>query len=429
MKETFCPIPWNHIGIHQNGRFKICCQCIHPPFGHLTDDDKLVKIQTHTIDQARNSREIKQLRQNMLNGIKDPLCKLCWDEESAGLNSKRNFINTVYPKIYDLAVEKTQQDGSIDTTEFPVRYFDFRFGNLCNLKCRYCGPMDSSLWYSDYYKIHKEIFGSYDDKSNSYSIVQNGNSWGIDSTDFEWHLDDKFWENIKEILPFVDRFYFTGGEPMINKSHIKMLELCIEMNLAKNIAIEYNSNMVAIPDKMYDLWKEFSSVHIGCSIDAIGNLANYLRFPTDWEKVEKNLDKLGYCDLPNLSAAISTTISIFNIYHFLDIITWLQNKNYSKIYKLPHFHMLMGPASMNVQILPEDIKSDIEDKYNTFASVNTDIKFQELYGSILTFMKSKNMDVTLLQQLKDHTHKLDNLRGHTLEFELPWLNDVLNSTT
>jgi len=425
MKNTFCPIPWNHIGIHQNGRFKICCQCIHPPFGHMTENDQLIKIQSHTIDEARNSKEIKILRQNMLNGIQDPLCKLCWDEEATGLNSKRKFINSVYPHLYEKAKEKTSHDGSIDTTEFPVQYFDFRFGNLCNLKCRYCGPMDSSLWYGDYYNLHGNSFGSYNGKNESYTIQPKGNAWEVDSSDFDWHLDEKFWEHVKTILPYVDRFYFTGGEPMINKSHVKMLELCVELGLSKNIAIEYNSNMIAIPNKMYDLWKDFNTIHIGCSIDAVGPLANYLRFPTDWEKVEKNLDKLGYCDLPNITAAISTTISIFNIYHFLDIIEWLQNKNYDKIYHLPHFHMLVGPSNMNVQILPDEEKQNIEETYKNFAISNSNIKFEELYGNILTFMKTNPGSDTILNNLKTHTQKLDSLRDQTLEKELPWLYNIL----
>ena len=31
-----------------------------------------------------------------------------------------------------------------------------RFGNLCNLKCRYCGPTDSSLWYDDFVSMSYE---------------------------------------------------------------------------------------------------------------------------------------------------------------------------------------------------------------------------------------------------------------------------------
>jgi hypothetical protein len=43
-------------------------------------DGESVKIQTHTIDEARNTKELKKLRKELLNGNKPSLCKLCWDE-------------------------------------------------------------------------------------------------------------------------------------------------------------------------------------------------------------------------------------------------------------------------------------------------------------------------------------------------------------
>ena len=32
----------------------------------------------------------------------------------------------------------TQEDGGIE--EFKMKYMDIRFSNLCNFKCRSCGP-------------------------------------------------------------------------------------------------------------------------------------------------------------------------------------------------------------------------------------------------------------------------------------------------
>lgn len=426
MSKTFCPIPWMHSSIMQDGRFRICCQCIHPPHGNMEIDGEFVKIQTHTIDEARNTKELKELRKELLNGNKPSLCKLCWDEESSGLESRRIGITKQYPNEMSFAIDNTNEDGSIDTTKFPIKYFDLRFGNLCNLKCRYCGPMDSSMWYEDYFKLSKLNHTDNDVKfgfKDGYEIKPHGSSYKINSNDFEWYLDEKFWQEIEGVLPYIDRFYFTGGEPLINKFHIRLLELCIKLDIAKNIQIDYNSNGVAIPDVLYQLWPLFKKVFIGFSIDGIYGMANYLRYPSKWENIETNLDKIDSYNIPNLKCHLSSTISIFNIYNFLEIVEWLMSKNYNNFLNTPIFHVLANPDFMSVQILPDNAKSDIFKTYNLFFEKYPNLKNK--YSGIIDYMIASKTDYEKLNNLKVNTAFLDSIRNNSLEKEIPWLHDIL----
>ena len=146
MTKKICPLPWNHLMIQQNGDFRLCCQTVAPPFARPTNEDGTVmNIKSNTIDDARNSELHNRVRSQMLAGEEPPECKLCWDEEKIGLNSKRMHMLKEYPI-----------DKIIDINPLPLKYIDIRFGNLCNLKCRSCGPSDSSLWYDD----HVELSGS-----------------------------------------------------------------------------------------------------------------------------------------------------------------------------------------------------------------------------------------------------------------------------
>jgi sulfatase maturation enzyme AslB (radical SAM superfamily) len=430
--DTFCPIPWSHTFIDPTGDFRICCQCVYGARGYVTDgSSNIMKIQKNSINEYRNSEEIKNLRKNLISGVKDNLCKLCWDDERNGIRSKRMFMNNTYHDLENLASTHTKEDGEIDVTLFPVKYFDFRFGNLCNLKCRYCGPTDSSLWYEDYFKLtrafqpDKEIVQF---NGGRYELKQENNIVTNTTDDFDWHKNDDFWKNIRDFLYGVDRMYFTGGEPLLNKSHIKMLELCIELGVASNIYLEYNSNMTAVPDILYDHWKQFKGVHIGCSIDAIGDLANYLRNPSDWDQLEKNLDKLGYCEDKHITGSISTTINIFNIYHFIDISKWLHNKKYTNIKPIPIYHVLVGPEFMNIQILPDDIKKDITEKYEKFYSEFSDIRdYKTSFTGIFNFMNSGKYSAEKLYKLKKHTNYLDEIRKDYIKDHIQWLDNLINS--
>ena len=428
--STLCPIPWNHIAIQQNGDFRICCQNIHRPFGKLSKNNAVANIFNSEIEEARNCQEIKDLRVSMMNNKRNSLCNLCYGEEDLGLKSKRLHMLKIYN--VDDYNKNTSEDGTIDTKKFPLKYIDIRFGNLCNLKCRYCGPTDSSLWYEEYAEMagtetaSMPFYGS-----KTYEIKKTNEKWSIDSSDFEWYENEKFWDQITKMIPYIDRYYFTGGEPTINKAHYRLLELIINMGFASNTVLEYNSNMFAIPEKLYDFWKEFKDVGIGCSIDGIGDMANYLRPPSKWDVLEKNIDRLGFQPYKTIHGSIATTISVYNILHFLDISRWLLNKRFPRFKQTPSYHMLEGPSHMCAQVLPFETKQFIEQQYESFykeIEVSHGHQWAQLfrrnYGGIINYMYAKDSS-HLLPKLKYTTNLLDNKRGHELNKTVNWLHNVL----
>ena len=428
--NAICPIPWNHISIQQNGDFRICCQHVYSPYGKLTKDNVIANINNVNIDEVRNYQEIKDLRAKMLNGIRDPICKLCYQEEDSGLQNKRQKMLELYT---DNFITDTDQNGAIDTTKFPLRYIDIRFGNLCNLKCRYCGPIDSSLWYEDYANMSIEqpvTMNFYGTKT--YEIKKINNVWDIDSSDFKWYENEKVWNQLKSMIPYIDRYYFTGGEPTINKTHFELLQMIIDMGHAKTTILEYNTNMWAIPDNLYKKWSHFKSIEIGCSIDGIKEMTNYLRPPSTWDRIEKNLDKLGNHNLSNITATISATISVFNIIHFIELTKWLIEKNYKNIRKIPTFHMLVYPDCMNIQVLPQYVKKYIEQQYLSFYT-DMDVKYgnqigneiYNIYSGITSFMYAKD-NSNLLPDLKHSIESMDTMRGQNIRNIIPWLWDIIH---
>lgn len=449
--HKICPIPWHHMSIQQNGDLRLCCQNIDDPYGKFEREPGwFLNAQWDEFETARNHKLAKEVRASMLAGEEHPACDLCWKEERIGLNSKRVYMNKVVTNgnKYDIDHIKnsTQIDGTIDTKEFKLNYFDLRFGNLCNLKCRSCGPNDSSLWYEDYYNLSNDknkdkpkymwFYGV-----NRYTIVKKGNKFNIDmgasnipeiANDFEWYNHPMFWNQFIENLPNVERLYLTGGEPTINKAHFRLLELCIEKDLAKNIYLEYNTNMYAMPPKMYELWSHFKHLDIGCSIDGIGEMANYLRPPSTWAILEKNLDELGFGNFTNIHAKISTTVSVYNVLNFLELSEWLVNKHYKLIQDMPAFHVLHGPPWMSLKVLPKEVKQQITERYETFYTEsatkfdeNWSKAFRKFFSGIITFMNSEDHS-HMLTELKLKTQQLDNLRNQKLQDVAPWLAEVLD---
>lgn len=426
MSHKICPLPWNHISIQQNGDYRLCCQCVHPPFGKpKTADGESMSIQISDINDVRNSELHKRIRMQMIQGIEPDECKLCWDEEHLGFKSKR--IHMLGEYSINNVISNTQPDGTIDTDSFPLQYIDIRFGNLCNLKCRTCGPSDSSLWYSDWVELNNTThFNFYSGKD--YQLEKINNTWALKNTDFEWYDDKKSWEVLASFLPTVDRLYLTGGEPLINKLQWRILELCVQHGYAKNIILEYNSNMTRVTDHALSVWKHFKSVNIGCSVDAVGELANYIRYPSDWKDVVNTLGMFNKYDGYNLMAKFSPTVSVFNVLGLLELSEWLYHNRPRHVRPMPSYHLLHGPYFQNLTVLPLTVKQWITDQYNTWYSQESWREpYRKHFAPILDFMMSQD-NTHLLPQLKYNTSTLDRIRNQNVRNYLPWLADILDNT-
>jgi len=191
--------------------------------------------------------------------------------------------------------------------------------------------------------------------------------------------------------------------------------------------------MFAVPDKLYNLWKNFKHVSIGCSIDGKDKMANYLRPPSTWDRLEKNLNKLDSSDNQNITAAISTTVSVYNVLHFLDFTDWLLSKEYKIIGNIPVFHMLDGPHRYSVQVLPKDVKKKItktyENYYNRVKSkfgITISREIESTYSGIINYMNLEDKS-NLLPKLADSTYRLDAIRNQQLADVIPWLDEILKN--
>jgi len=413
MTIKICPIPWNHLMIQQNGDFRLCCQTITPPFARpTTEDGTVMNIKSNTIDEARNSELHKRVRAQMLAGEEPSECNLCWDEEKIGFKSKRLHM------LKEYSIDKI-----ININPLPLAYIDIRFGNLCNLKCRSCGPSDSSLWYDD----HVELSGSKEFNfytGTNYQLERINNVWTLKNDDFHWYEDENFWSMMRTIIPNVDRLYLTGGEPWVNKSQWRLVELCVELNQSKNIILEYNSNLTKIPSNAQELWKQFKAVNIGCSIDAVGELANYVRYPSVWSEVEDNIKLLGNFSHRNILAKFSPTVSVFNVLGILEIADWLKLNKLPNIRPIPSYHILNGPDYQNLTVLPLETKNWIIEQYEAWFKNNESQRAH--YSPILKFMMNAD-NSHLLTDLKYQTQILDKSRNQNVNDYLPWLGKILEN--
>ncbi len=429
MKDTFCPIPWNFQAVRNNGDIRICCQA------NVTENQGVIRhsngtpynAQRDSLEDARNADLMKTVRKNMLNGIWSKECGRCQQEEEAGLNSRRQYEQQNWPTFtIDKARDATDEDGSI--SEIPVTYYDLRFGNLCNLACRMCGPTDSHTWFEQWVDYHKT--NDYIDTHGTVTLERNSKG-RLFTNDYDWHGSDVFWNSIEQNIPNIKHVYMAGGEPMMIERHYEFLQKCIDSGYSKKIIIEYNTNMTSLPPRVLKMWKHFGQVRIGASIDGFGDMVEYQRWPLKWSQAYKNLQKLDELCIENknIFAWLACTVTAYNVFHIPEFMWWklkesgFKKINSSKKRPIITHHVAHGPKRTNIKLLSTELKQELflhyklwEDKILKDNEIDPLVKEKavNILDSILKFANKEDYAKDHLQEFVNFTNYLDKARNQNI---------------
>jgi len=292
--KTFCMLPWMHMHAFPDGRAYPCCLA---DYWHPVGD-----LRKNTMAEVWNQEAYRTMRTNMLQDQPCVECTKCYEQESHGAFSMRNDSNRNYGH-HIAEVDATLADGT--NPDFRIRYWDVRFSNLCNFKCRSCGPIFSSNWYNDHVKL--------------YGVVPDVLKRPMERVEYTTGNEDTMIEQMLPHLPYLEQVYFAGGEPLIMKEHYFMLEKLIELGKT-DIRLQYNTNFseMRYKDKhVFDYWKHFKNVSVGASLDGMGPQAELIRSGTDWNQTVNNRIEMKKA-VPHVDFYVSATISSMNVLHVLD---------------------------------------------------------------------------------------------------------------
>jgi MoaA/NifB/PqqE/SkfB family radical SAM enzyme len=334
--KTFCMLPWAGINVEPNNVVRPCCE-FNQPLGDSSQD---------SLETIWNSNAWKQVRKDMLSNVPVPACQRCYEKESLGRDTLRQSSNRLLVEKIDL-VDRTKDDGYLDV--FHLNYWDVRYNNLCNLACRSCGPEASSSWYQPAVKIgwiHNDrapmLIAGRSEHDIFYQIIQ--------------HVD-----HVKQI-------YFAGGEPAMIDKFYEILEI-LDAHGRHDVKLNYNINMsrLALKNKsLLDLWKKFSNVSIGASLDGEYQRGEYLRQGLTWQDVLQNR-KLMMDQCPHVDFYISATVSILNVLHLPDFHRSWVNQGLIKPEDF-NIQMLFMPNYLRVDHGPKELKDKINQAYHDHLS-------------------------------------------------------------
>jgi sulfatase maturation enzyme AslB (radical SAM superfamily) len=355
----------------------------------------------NTLAEIWQGDAMQRLRENMLSETPNAACARCYEQEEAGFFSGRRSANKHHG----------HHIGKLDATPFEMTYWDIRFSNLCNLRCRSCGHIFSSSWYQDQAKLA-------------------GPEWKMQNPvlNYAGRTEIDMWEQLLPHIDSVEQIYFAGGEPLMMEEHYRILEE-LERRERFDVRLIYNTNFthVQLKDRpVFDLWKRFHSVAVGASLDAMGARAEYIRKGCDWSVIEHNRRQMmAIC--PGVDFYISPTLSIMNAWHLPDFHRAWVDQGLIRPQDL-NVNILQDPAHYRIDIAPIKYKQRLRVKWKEHLEWLRDRDPLQRatvgFESAINFMMATD-NTHLIDTFWRRTYQLDDMRKESVEEALPELEALL----
>lgn len=240
------------------------------------------------------NKEYVKIRKQMADGQKINQCMKCWNLEEKGQISHRQMSNAKWKHI----------TPNILNTQ--VLTADYRLTNHCNFACVFCGPHNSSKWSN----------------INNVDTIVHKNEIAIDNSKLQY-------------------VYLAGGEPLLVPEFKNFVKAISNKDKTE---IVINTNLSRIDNEWIEILQQFKSKCLTVSVDAYGEICEYIRWPLNWQKFEDNCKIVSENDIPIMFNTVMCNLNYFDLDQLLD---WMQQYNPVSI----GMSSCINPKELNLDIL------------------------------------------------------------------------------
>lgn len=322
--STICALPWFHVEYMNQGKIYPCCN---------SSMSRSSEGYASVIDFF-SSQDMKDLRQDLLQGRRPSSCQQCWLTEDNGLESLRQWRTKSHRDEFF-----TQRLSDPKITSLVMRP-----SIVCNFKCRICSSRCSSQWLQEEYSFASNI----NEKKKIAKLIDQSR-W--------FDKDERYQEDFFKILPDLEYIDIYGGEPLLIKQLDQVLDICIDHGSSSKQTLHFNTNGSVFPEKTIEKMHFFKKVAISISIDDIGPRFEITRGGV-WSEIESNVKRFKSCDPDIFVISLLITVSNLNLLYLDEIVDWAEKND------LPWtFNMLAGPEYLRFDKVSETVSSRAIEKY------------------------------------------------------------------
>jgi hypothetical protein len=300
MPDVYCTAPWRGLHLDTTGDIKVCCAGRRNAFGNLNSS---------TIHEIFASNELRQVRQQILDGQQPQYCAVCTESERHGGQSERHW---------HLEIDKGFVPESADEHHAPS-IIDVRWNNTCNLKCAYCNGISSSKWAQIEGKPVESAPRRYYDQVAAF-VRDNG-------------------QNLTEVA-------MVGGEPLLLLENAKFLDIIpphVKIVIITNLSVDLDKNV------LFQKLRGRPNVSWSLSFENIESRFEFVRDGADWHRMVNNIALINELrQQQNHTAGIHAVLNIFSITRLTEIMQFAKSQGLTIMWQTltypQHFDpFLLGP--------------------------------------------------------------------------------------
>jgi sulfatase maturation enzyme AslB (radical SAM superfamily) len=369
---------------------------------------------------------MRRIRGQVLTGERPKECEPCFVLEDQGVESlrQRHIAGKIPEARINLYPNALQDLHPEMTMPFKFPTMEIKLNNLCNLKCRMCHPMDSTSW-NDWKEVEEFYI-----KENNF-MVKAIEDLNLMRKPYLDKFDDNpnWWTSLEKLLPYFRRVEFAGGEPLMDPTHYKILDLLA--TYGNNIEIKYATNLTMLGKSnrtVWQYWPKFKSVAVNVSIDGIGASYEYIRGNASWAELVNNIKQIQ--TIPNINRIVgAVAVQVSNVMVLDKMIKYFLDDLGVVFYT----NMVQYPNVLSIQVLPEALKEQATINLN-FAKLYIqdyklvkehpmllDLTLKQIDG-IINFMWAKDQS-DKWKDCIDFNTKLDAIRGQSFTDVTPEFKD------
>ena len=416
LKQQFCPSPWFHMRITNNGGMTYCRWA----------DKNVTELNIRDVDPRKFFQQhMAGVRSSMLQGNPVDGCDQCYQMEC------HNKVSGRQKQLLKIGVQLEQFEKTLASSpwvntfsaqEFTQLPQDWQIdlGNYCNSACIFCHPNASSRLASEWKRI-----GFIDQLPLA--------NWTDDPT-----LVDRFVAML-EASPHIQYLHFIGGETLITPAFQTILEALIRSGLNRTATIGFTTNLVTWNQQVVDLLVQFAGVNLGMSIEAFDTVNDYVRWPATLPKIHQTLDQwISTAHKNNWLMQFRTTPTILTIDTLLSVYEYA----WDRLIAIESCNFLDQPECMRPSVLPLSHRQSIIDRMEAWINqhdtsaqtiVNTrdpTVAQQQIVQdlqSYVNYLKHAPDESFRLPELMTYLKRIESNRGNSILTHLPQYEELFRT--
>lgn len=369
-------MPWTGLMYNFDGTVRNCIRgADKEPIGNIQDQS----IEDILLGEVNVGRQ-----QSILDGTPISSCQGCYDLEQG----KKSF-DIISDRIFYIRELKHVPLETYQPNNHQLHTIDVRWSNLCNFGCVYCSPEYSSRWAEE---LKIQISTPADEQRNQFKdyIIKHA-------------------EQLKHV-------YMAGGEPLLMKQNLELLDVLAKRNPDVNLRI--NTNLSKVDTQVFERVCEFKNVHWIVSVETMNAEFEYIRYGGHWHDLVDNLKTISELDH---KISFNMLYFLLNYRSLFDCIDYLLQQGYH-----PNSFIvgaLLTPVELNIRHLPQHELDSIKQLLTDKLSEKPGYLLEDSYQNILHYI-DQPFEKNLGSGLKFLT-ELDSRRGTNSQKIFPDLYNIL----